>query len=339
LGFEAYQVQLSPELKSQIKKLQKQNAIDKLPDYLRNAVSNEGYIQDRIFLDYSSMYRTCSDKADYEYRAKPFILGIGKQLILREFLIDMDYVLGFSSQKNNITHVKCGSEKDPIKDEKILKAIHDMITNRPPASAVITTRGDISIQNVEFKWSELFDNKKFQQCNEDILDYYGLPIVFIPSKNEGVNNTTVIIGLKPFAQSVETDREIFQEFLNVFCTEINKRNGFNEIPQTIYKHTNIRDDASLIKEMQFLADRGVLSFEDVCLEFDFDRDEQLSKKKFDWDNRDVEAPVIELSQGTTPMLQKKFEQELELKSKTVSNPDLNLPDNKQTKTKQKVGDG
>lgn len=328
LGFEMYEVQLSPDLKEQIKKLQKQKAIDKLPDYLRSAIDNEGYIKDKTTLDYSSMHRTAEDKQDYESRVRPPILNIFKQLVLREFLLDMDYSTAYASGKTNIVHVRAGSEKEPIKDEKTLKAIHDTITNRPSGSCFITTRGDITIQGVDVKLSELFDPKRFQQCNSDIMDYFGLPVVFIPSKSDGINNTTVVVSLKPFEQSIKTDRKIFEEFLKVYFELINKKNNFTEMPKIEYEHTNIRDAGELIKEFQFLKDSGVLSFEDVCLEFDFDRDEQLEKKKFDWDNRDIEAPVVELSQGTTPMLTKKFEQELELKSKT--SPDLNLNENNQT---------
>jgi hypothetical protein len=331
LGYEMYEVQLSPDLKAQIKKLQKQKMIDKLPDYLRSAVTNEGYVQDKTILDYSSMYRVAEDKADYENRVKPPILNIFKQLTLREFLLDVDYANAFALQKNNIVHVKAGSEKEPIKDDKLLKAIHDTITNRPPGSSVITTRGDVTITAVDTKASELFDPKKFMQCNADIMDYFGLPVVFTPSKSEGINNTTAVVSIRSFEQSIQTDRQIFEEFLSVYFQEINKRNGYTEIPKVLYKHTNIRDTAELIKELQFLKDSGVLAWEDICLEFDFDRDDQLEKKKFDWENRDNESIVVELSQGTSPMLQKKFEQELELKAKTGSN--TNLPNNNQIATK------
>jgi hypothetical protein len=316
LGYEIYEIQISPDLKSQIKKLQKQKAIDKLPEYLRNAIDNEGYVQDKTTLDYSSMYRVAEDKADYENRVKPPLLNIFKQLTLREFLLDMDYASAFSLQKNSVIHVKVGSTQQPEKDDKKIKAIHDVVTNRPPSSSVITTRGDVSIEAVDTKVSDLFDPKRFQQCNADIMDFFGLPTVFVPSKSEGINNTTVIVSLKSFEQSIQTDRQIFEEFLNVYFNEINRRNNFNEKIEVKYKHTNIRDNNELIKELQFLKDCGILAWEDICLEFDYDRDDQLIKKKFDWANRDDEAPTFENSQGLEPVLNATLEQKIKIAKET-----------------------
>lgn len=334
LGFEAYEIRLGSGVKEQIKKLKAQNAIDKLPSYLQKAINKDGYISDKITLTQENMYRTSDLRQDYEERVEPPILKIAKQLMLRSFLLDLDYVNAFASQKTSIVHTQCG-DKDTINqwDNQKIKGIHDLVTMRPPGQAFVTTRYDVKINSVNINLNEMFDPKKFEQCNADIMNFVGIPIVFIPTKAGEVNNSVVIVSLKPLEQSIKTDREVFEEFLKVYFEQINERNGFSELPTVEYKHTNIRGDNELIKELQFLTDRGVLSFEDVCLEFDYDRDEQLEKKRFDWDNRDVEAPVIELSQGTSPMLTSKFKQELELKSKTSS--DLNLPKSSQTKNKQK----
>jgi hypothetical protein len=148
------------------------------------------------------------------------------------------------------------------------------------------------------------------------MDFFGLPTVFIPSKSEGINNTTVVVSLKSFEQSIQTDRQVFEEFLAVYFDEINKRNNFNDKVKILYKHTNIRDEGELIKELQFLKDSGVLSWEDICLEFDFDKDLQLEKKKFDWDNRDLEAETYENSQGLSPLLNKTVDQKIRIAKET-----------------------
>lgn len=328
MGFEVYEIRLGSDIKEQIKKLQEQKAIDKLPIYLRKAIEKQGYIVDKIRLDQSNMYRTSDLKQDYEKRVMPPILKIAKQLMLRNFLLDLDYVNAFASQKTSIIHTQCGDKETHKQwDTAKIKEIHDLITTRPPGQAFITTRYDVKINSVNINLNEMFDPKKFEQCNADIMNFIGIPIVFISTKAGELNNSVVVISLKPLEQSIKTDREVFEEFLKVYFKQVNERNGFSELPIVQYKHTNIRDDTDLLKELQFLTDRGVLSFEDVCLKFDFDRDEQLEKKKFDWENRDIEAPVVELSQGTSPMLQKKFEQELELKNKISSN--LNLLNNNQ----------
>ena len=75
----------------------------------------------------------------------------------------------------------------------------------------------------------MFDPKKFEQCNADIMNFVGIPIVFIPTKAGEVNNSVVIVSLKPLEQSIKTDREVFEEFLKVYFEQM-KRNGFSELP-------------------------------------------------------------------------------------------------------------
>lgn len=316
LGFEIYKIKLASELKKQIKELQDKKAIDRLPIYLQKAISSDGSIQDRVVLTKENMCRSCADKLDYEDRVKPPILDILKQLALREFLLDLDRMNSFGSQKTSIVHTKCGSAEKPIMDENIIKKIHNLITTRSYGQVFLTTRGDVSVEVVTNKLTELLDSKRYEQCNIDILDYFGIPAAFSNNKSDSNNNNTVVtVSLKPFEQSIYADREAFEEFIGVFFDEINRLNGYNERPKILYKYVNIRDHNELLKELQFLKDSGVLSFEDICLKFDFDKDEQLEKKRFDWDNRDIEAPVVELSQGTSPMLQLKFDQEMALKNK------------------------
>jgi hypothetical protein len=338
-GYEMYEIRISYQLKQQIKKLIKEGKIDKLPDYLLKAIDETRQIKDTITLDKENMYRSCNQKSDYELRPKPNLLRIIKSISLRQYLLELDFVNAYASQKTSIIHSKCGTKDKPWAPEKVEK-LHKLITERAPGQCFLTTPGDCEIAQIQINLNELFGKGKFEECNKNILDFMGIPIVFVPTQAGGINNQSVIVSLKPFEESIKSDRKIFQEFVNTLCEEINKRNGFTKIPILEYEHTNIRDASELIKELQFLSDRGVLSFEDVCLEFDLDLDEQMLKKKYDWEHRDDQAPVIELSQGTSPMLERKFQQEMELKKSSSSNQNLN--DNNQSKNKIKndkvVGD-
>jgi hypothetical protein len=265
--------------------------------------------------------------------------------MLRNFLLDLDYVNSFASQKTSIVHIKCG-DKDTQKnwDAAKIKEMLDLVTLRPPGQLFVSTRYDVSISPVNLDLNQMFEAKKFEQVNKDILDFMGLPVVFVPSRGGDLNNSTVVISLKPFEQSIYNDRRIFEEFLIAYCEEVNRRNGFSDLPIVLYNRINIRGDEQLLKELQFLRESGVLSFRQTCLDFDYEYDQVEEEKKNDWENRNWQAQTYENSQGSSPVLDKTQEQKKELlevgKQEQNQNNDgssnLNLPKNSKTQKKQKL---
>jgi hypothetical protein len=295
-GFEAYEIKISHKLKEQIKKLQEKKMIDKLPDYLRKAINDKGLINDKITLDKENMHRSCNQKPDYETRPKPNLLRIMKSIALREFLIDLDFVNAYAGQKTSIIHSKGGTDIKPWSPEKV-KDLHKLVTERAPGACFITTAGDCEISKVDINLNELLDPKKFEECNKRILDFFGIPIVFVPTQAGVANNQSVVVSLKSFEESIKSDRKIFQEFIDVFCEQINERNGYTKLPILEYELTNIRDDKNFLAELNFLFEKGVISFYDLCPIFNYDIDEQLESKKKALENIKLVSPYFENSQG------------------------------------------
>lgn len=332
LGVETYEIKISTTLKKQLQKLKEQNSLDTLPSYLRNAIKENGQVKDKIVLDKTNMTRVCNQKADYALRPRPILLRIGKSLILREFLIDVDYVNGFSSQKSNFTHIKCG-DKDTHKlwDDGKIKKIHDLVTLRAPGDVVITTRYDVDIKPINMNLSELFDAKKFEECNKRILNFFGISAAFMPSESGGINNSTVVVTLKGFEESVKSDRKAFKKFTDVYFAEINRKNGFSEIPEVIYETTNIRDSKEFREELEFFCGKGVYGYEDLCVVLNLDKDDQVKKREWDWKNRDTIAPTYEESQGLQPLLNDAVKQKIKIGKETkpdvIKKPKENAGDN------------
>lgn len=343
LGYEMYEIKLSTQLKQQIQKLKNEKKIDKLPDYLRKALDDVGNIKDKIILDKEQMYRSCNQRPDYDLRPKPALLRIMKALTLREFLIDLDYLNGFAAQKTSIFLTKCGTKEKPWPDTKITN-MHNMVTKRSPGQCFITVPGDVSMEVLSSKLNEIFDAGKFEDVNKRILDFFGISVVFVPSETGGVNNTGVYVSLKNLEQSIISDRKVFQEFLNGYFEQVNKLNGFNDLPETEYEETNIRNSDEVLKELQFMFDTGVIGYQDLCKRYNLNYLDQLEKRKWDWENRNDIAPYYEPSQGLSPQLDKTVEQKIKIAKETKqdsqssldnqSNPDSNLSKNNQTKTKQ-----
>jgi hypothetical protein len=285
-----------------------------LPNYLQDMALGKAKVSDKITFTKSNMSRICNQKQDYELRALPPLLRILKPLMLREFLKDLDYINAIASPKMSIIHTKCGDKTKPWTSKDKIRELHELISKRANGMAFVTTAGDVDISRIDMNLTDLFNANKYEECNRDILNFYGISVAFVPSESGSVNNSTVNVSLKNFEQGIiETTRD-FETFFNKFFEQINLEYGFSKLPTIEYYHTNIRNNDELLKELQFLSDRGILSFSDVCLKFDYDYDEQMKKKADDWKNRDIQAPTIELSQGTSPMLAEKFKQELELKN-------------------------
>ena len=311
-GKEMYELRISPQLKKQIQRLKTimndkgrseqdrktaREILAALPEYLKKAIDGNGTISNTIILSYENMYRSTDQKPDYKLRPKPGLLRIAKQLMLREFLIDLDFVNAFGSQKTSLTHVKAGTKEKPWAPEKTEK-LHKLITEGPPGDKIVTTPGDCEITKVDNKVMELLDSKKYEQCNKDILDFFGITIIFIPTEIDNVNNQTVIVSLKPFEQEILAQRKEFERFLKVYFSVINsKNNGFLEIPEVEYEFTNIKDSKELIAELTFLFEKGVISFYDLVPIFGYDIEEQLESKRKAWENRTIVSPTYENSQG------------------------------------------
>jgi hypothetical protein len=339
LGYEMYEIKLSTKLKQQIQKLKNENKIDKLPNYLQKAIDDRGNIKDKIILDKENMYRSCNQRPDYDLRPQPALLRIMKALTLRSFLMDLDYLNGFAAQKTSIFLTKCGTKENPWPDSKITN-MHNLITQRSPGQCFATVPGDVEMEILNTKLNEIFDSKKFEACNQQILDFFGISVIFVPSETAGINNTGVNVSLKNLEQSIVSDRKAFLEFLNVFFEQVNKLNTFPDIPEIEYEETNIRSTDEVLKELQFMFDTGVIGYQDLCARYNLNYEDQLIKRKWDWEHRDDIAPYYEPSQGLSPQLTKAVEQKIKIGKETKeintqnNIPDLNLPKNNKTKTKQ-----
>lgn len=361
-GNEVYEVKITPQLKRQVQKLQTiiddkqrtekdrqaaQEILNALPEYLKKAIIGKGIISDKIILSKENMYRSTDQKPDYKLRPKPGLLRIAKELMLREFLRDLDFVNAFGSQKTSITHAKGGTKEKPWPKEKV-EAFHKLITEGPPGDKVITTPGDCEITKVDNKLSEMLDPKKYQAVNKDILDFFGITVVFIPTEISNINNQTVTVSIKPFIQEIKEQRKLFKRFLKVYFEVINEKNGFTEVPDIEFEFTNLQDSKELIAELNFLFEKGCISFYDLVPMFDMDVDEQIEKKQKSWKNRKDVSPTYENSQGLQMEIIPKevytlqylgfSEEEIKEIIKNKYMPKV-VSGNNQTNNKQENGDG
>lgn len=327
LGYEIYKVRLSAELKEQLKCLKEQGMIDILPDYLQNAITptNNGkyIIADEIILDKKHMNRSTNQKQSYQLRSKPPLIRIMKSILLREFFIDLDYLNGLASQKNSIIHVQVGTQQHPVTDKKVLGEVHEIVANRPLGQSIITTRGDVKISAVDIDMKNIFDSKKFEECNRRIFNFFGISIAFVPSTMGDASNSSVNVSLRPFEASIRSDRKVFEKFIRPFLEEVNRRNGFLEIPELEYEETNIVGDDLLIKRLQFLFNTGVISYPDLCNIYGYNAEEQLAKKKWDQENKNTIRPWFEPSQGL-------------LQEDSKESSDLNMQHNSQIEEEQET---
>lgn len=314
LGFQRFKIVISPEFKKQLREIAKDKSV-KLPKYIRNIIDDTAgktikIMGNHLTLDGENMYRCTNLKQSYETYPMPPLLRIAKAIELRELLLECDFTSGLSI-KNSIIHTRVGTKEKPAPPTRV-QQVHGLLENQPTGTFFLTTGYDVEIKKVDTVDPNTWNPAKYTEANQRILQFFGISLTLIPNA-DGNSYSSGVLSIKPFEQSLKSDRKVFNEFVEHYFDLINERNNFKEKVVLDYEKNNLRDTSEMLKELQFLFDTGVVSFEDLCIEYDYDRDEQVEKREWDWENRDTIAPYYEASQGLQPVLDHKMKQQADLK--------------------------
>lgn len=291
LGTEMYEVQLSNKLRENLKKLKEKGQIDVLPRYLREYI-NERKQGDRLILTSENMYRTTNMKSDYEEYSDIPLMTIAEAIELRRALTDVDFTSAYSAAKE-IVHTKVGTKEKPADKDRI-KKLHDSLTHMPPGVYYLTTRHDVELVRIKPN-IEIFDAKKYQECNARILQWSGVTVNFL--NGESGAYAGALVSIKGFQQSIQSDRKVFNRFIKHFFDDINRRNGFRGTAELIYDRDSLTGSADFLNEIKYLVSMGIYGIEDLCILFDLDLEEQIEKKKREKEFRDDFKPWFEPNQG------------------------------------------
>lgn len=289
LGQELYKVRFSSEFSEYVKELRSKRQLGKLPRHILKALRSDN---DVLVLDKTHMFRTDNTKPDYETYSVPPLMRIAEAIELRRLLTEGDWVTAYGI-KNEIIHCTAG-EKDRPAQANRLKSLKNLVQSQPSGTMWLFTQHDVNIKRITPDAS-VWDTEKYKECNTRILQWGGITVTLIDGKGAGY--ASAIISTKSLVQSMKTDQEVFDNFVERFFGEIDKRNGFTDKAKIIYERNVLEEHNEFMERVKYLVGMGVYSIEDVCFLFGLDVEEQKLKKQNDKDLMELFVPWFEQNQG------------------------------------------
>ncbi|MDP4224807.1 MAG: hypothetical protein Q8910_00355 [Bacteroidota bacterium] len=279
---------IAPDLKQEIIDI-----LNQLPKHLLRALSSN--TNDILIINQENMYRTSHAKPDYCTYSEPPLMKVAEPIELRRLLTASDFAT--ATKKNEIIHTRVGNEKDgsKSKDPKVIEDVHKKITNQTQGDTYLTTGYDVKIERIgpdPKSWGK----EKFEESNTRILNWAGVTLTLISGESSAYGSS--VVSLKGLEASIDSDCEVFDQFVKHFFNEINKRNHFRDEVKVEYEPNRLIDFKNRMELVRYLVDMGGMAWEDFCNEFNVDPKEQLAKKKKDNEEvLGVAKPWFEIKQG------------------------------------------
>jgi hypothetical protein len=294
LGAEMYKVKISGEFKRQVLKLKEANLLDRLPSHLARYFRKNDNIGNTVTLTYENMYRTTNTKPDYTLYSEPPLMKIAEALELRRLLTASDF--STATKKNEIIHTQVGNkdEKGSKADSRV-KAIHEAVTRHPPGDVYLTTAYDVDIKRIGPD-PKAWGKEKYEEANSRILQWAGVTVTLISGESSAYGSA--VASFRGLEASIDSDCQVFDQFVKHFFSEINRRNGFKDEVSLVYESNRLVDMKDRLAIIKYLVGMGSWGYQDLCEEFDLEVQEQLKKKQ--WDNKnvvDIAKPWFEEKQG------------------------------------------
>jgi hypothetical protein len=261
-----------------------------IPDYLEKAAKS---IKREVPVPKDRIMRIClvMTKTDYEANPVPPLMSVYDSLALRKLLIDTDFSTAYGI-RNEIIHVTEGESQRPTTKQK-LQQLEELFKNHGK-TLMLFTNHTVTINRIAPD-SKIWDPQKYKAAEDRILQWGGITKTLITG--EGASYASAYISIKALRESIETDREHFEEFFYEFCEQIARKTGRRGIPEIIWDRTSLKEDKAFLQELEFLTKWGIYDPEDLCKEFDIDYDSQVEKRKNNDSNNEFFVPHFEPSQG------------------------------------------
>lgn len=219
---------------------EQKDAVEKLKPLLKksgNSLCLE-LPQDRVYLIHRK-------KQPYEAWARPFLYSILDDVYYKNKLRMMDRAAA-DSIINSITLIKVGSDEYPAKPETI-KQVAAMLTSEAKSMYFVWNHC-ISIQSDYAPVGEILGEEKYAAVNRDILTGLGISEVILGG--QGTNNySTSFLSVKTLLERLEDGRDKVIEWLNKEMKEVAIAMGFKEVPEVVFAHMSLKDEA---KESQII---------------------------------------------------------------------------------------
>lgn len=225
------------------------------------------YYVSEVRLDYDNMAIIQDRKFDYWDWAVPFVWPALRHIQFKDILMNMDIRVA-TSVINTVTLWKLGDrERGVYPEDEMFERLADML-QQPGQAVNLIWNQDIDAEVVEPNLNRIFDPKKYEAANRDIMIALGLPEVLLGGKGSNFSNS--FIGVATVLERMQTAREQIETWLMRELKIITDAMGFRKLPQIRWSKSNLRDKKSEQQLILQLFDRGIVSAETALNYFDED---------------------------------------------------------------------
>lgn len=252
---------------------------DTLPDQLKDRISkyqgtSPGYYSE-IKFDREDLFILQDRKPDYWDWAVPFVFPALRALTFKDCLRNME-LRACESVINTIFLFKLGNiEKGMPAEEEHFERLADMLQTPGNVMNIIWNEA-IEAQVVQADVSKLFDPKKHESADKDILTSLGVPEVLIGGKGGSFSNSFVSVAT--VLEKINSIRDKVEDWLLGELKIIADAMGFKRLPTIKWGKTNLTDKNAEKTLLTNLFDRGILSADTLLREFDTDFDSEAAKQ-------------------------------------------------------------
>ncbi len=269
---------LPPEFKE---RLEKKLTVNKTP--------GKGYSAE-LELDEDELYVLQDNKFDWFDWAVPFIWPALEHIDFKRCLRAME-LRACETVINSIFLFKLGNVKEGLPaEEEHFERLADMLQVPGNAMNIIWNEA-IEAEVLTADVAKLFDPKKHESADRDILMALGIPAVLLGGT--GGSFASSFVAVASVLERLESARELISNWLMTEIKALADALGFRRLPSIKWGRNSLRDQTQWLQLVIQLADRGVLSKDTLLNEFGIsDFDIEVNKQREEQKNVEEDQPEV-----------------------------------------------
>jgi hypothetical protein len=214
-------------------------------------------------------------KFDWFTWAVPFIFPSLRAISYKDCLRDMER-RACDAVINSIFLFKLGNiDKGMPAEDEHFERFADML-QMPGNMMNIIWNEAIEAQVLQPNVAGIFDSKKHESADKDIMTALGIPEVLVGGKGGNFSNS--FIAVAGVLEKLESYREVVKNWLMGELKVISDAMGFRKLPEVKFTRTSLKDEKARHQMILALIDRNILSADEALKELDTDFDTQVNKK-------------------------------------------------------------
>jgi hypothetical protein len=233
-----------------------------------------GYVSE-IKFDDATLTPVQDYKFDWFDWSVPFIFPVLTPLFFKGCLRKME-VRACESVINSIFLFKLGNiDKGMPAEEEHFERLADMLQMPGQAQNIIWNEA-ITAEVIQPDISKLFDAKKYDSADKDIMMALGIPESMLGGKGSSFQHS--FIALVTVMERLEATRNILEDWLMGEMEIIAKVMNFRRMPTIKWARSSLKDETAVRTMFINLFDRGIISRDTLLEEFDTSFDTELGKQ-------------------------------------------------------------